>query len=326
MTFPVKTQFVITWTLTDNAGNSINNAAMVATLYAGRSTRDPDAFPGTPTSPIIGLSFSYVPSSAGLYSLPIPATLDPPLNGAGYVLVIDATVGATPVYHTEQPVVLDTAGASVDLTTVDAVKQRAEVTSTSDDNEIQGAITGFSRFILNRCGVSSLNSIMSLDETYDGNGNSRLFLRSYPIQNVTAVIMNGVSIPLSAGFGSWGIFVEASQKSIGMRGGIGNFSTFPYPSYLYGSPYYGNSRGPVFIRGQGNIEVQYSAGYNDTPEDLEYAVRCIVALNYKRKSWQDQASRGQMSAGASATTRFRDWTWPPEYENVIRFYQRKALV
>ena len=85
-------------------------------------------------------------------------------------------------------------------------------------------------------------------------------------------------------------------------------------------------KGPVFLPGQGNIEVQYTAGYGDTPEDLEYAVRCVVALNYKRKGWQDQASRGVTTQGASSTTAYRTWAWPPEYDRVFEFYQRKAIL
>src|SRR5260370_13511108 len=99
----------------------------MATLYAGRSPRDPASFPGTAVPPINNLSLAYIAASAGQYAATVPGTLDPNPDGIGYVLVVDGAVGATPVYHAEQQAVLDTVGAAIDLTTVDLVKHKAEV-------------------------------------------------------------------------------------------------------------------------------------------------------------------------------------------------------
>lgn len=284
----------------------------------------------------------------------------------------------------------------IDLTTLSRVKTRAEVASTNNDQEIQDAITAFSQWILDYTGQKSLNAIASYDEVYDGNGNSRLFLRNYPIQTLVGVTVNGVAIPASSGFNSWGAFVDQSRKSICIRGGLGNFSTFPYPSYQALQ-----RAAPAFIRGLANIGVQYTAGYpqvtitneidtiasqtialqnspwaadggvkfypslvpltlvpsapaagqyavsgglytfnaadnaaqvavtyniNQGPYDLEYAVRCVVAINYKRKSWQDQKSKATTSGGSAATTSFMNWTWPPEYQQIFDHYQRKAII
>ena len=287
---------------------------------------------------------------------------------------------------------------AIDLTTLSAVRNRIplEATSTSDDAEIQGAITAFSQWLLSFTGRTSLNSIETLDEIYDGKGNPVLFLRSFPIVTLIFVNMNGISLPFSSGFGSWGVYIEQGKRSIALRGGVGNFSTFPYPQSqaMY-------RKGPAFLPGLGNIEVAYTAGYppvavvneiatiaaqtitlqraswvadagvlyypslvpmanvlsspavgeyavsaglyvfnvtdntrqvavsydvNQAPYDLEYAVRCVVALNYKRKAWQDQASRGTTTQGASSTTRYRDWAWPPEMDKVFESYQRKAIL
>lgn len=288
---------------------------------------------------------------------------------------------------------------AIDLTMLAAVKNRAEVKSTTDDNEIAAAITGFSQWLLNRSGKSTLNSVASLDEVYDGNGNSRIFLRSSPILTLGTVTINGVAVPLSPSWNQWGAYVEQSKKSIGLRGGIGNFSTFPYPTSLL-SPW-ARGKGPVFIIGQGNVEIVYTAGYdpvsivneidvitsqtiqlqqavwvsddgvkrypsltpmtlvasapdpgeyavsaglytfnvadeglqvavsyvgNQAPYDLEYAVRCVVAINYKRKGWQDQESRSTSMQGSSATTRYRNWDWPPEYESVFDYYCRQTFI
>ena len=245
-------------------------------------------------------------------------------GNAGNRFLIDTQIVSNAGDQFEDKSTLEIRGSSLDLTDLDAVKRRAEVTSTVDDEEIQDAITGFSQHILNFCGMASLNSVVSLDETYNGNGNQVLAMRSFPVVNLSAVVMNGVSLPLSAAWNQWGVYIHQSKKFIAMRGGIGAFSTFPYPS-SYISPYrYG--KGPVFMIGQGNIEVVYSAGYSGVPYDLEYAVRCVVALNYKRKAWQDQASRSTSVQGASMTTAYRNWNWPSEYENIFQFYQRKAII
>jgi hypothetical protein len=317
LTIPVRTSFVLAWTLADTSGSPINNATVTATLYAGRSTRDPDNIPGTPVSPINNLPLPYIAASAGQYSATVPGTLDPQLDGTGYVLVIDGLVGSTPIYHKEQAVVIETAGSTVDLTTVDAVKNRAEIASDSDDVEIQSAVTGFSQWLLNWSGQASLNSIATLDEIYNGNGNNRLMLRSGPIRSLIAVTQSGLAIPLSTGPLSLGAYVGQSKRYIGIRNGGGGVL-----SYRFGS----SSRGPVFQRGEGNIEVQYTAGYPDVPSDLEYGVRCIVALNYKRKGWQDQRSRTTSAKESMATTSYQSWDFPREYWNIFLMYKREAII
>jgi hypothetical protein len=141
--------------------------------------------------------------------------------------------------------------SAIDLTTLLAVKRRAEVGLTQpggvinpvpDDVEIQAAITGFSQHLLNCSGQGSLNSVVTLDEFYNGNGNNRLMLRSWPVLSLIAVNMSGVAFPLSNSTQNWGAYVGQGGRNIAIRGGVGNFSTFPYP-YIY-SP----GKGPVFLK------------------------------------------------------------------------------
>jgi hypothetical protein len=283
----------------------------------------------------------------------------------------------------------------VDLTWLSVVKTRAEVKSSvvTEDSEIQAAITAFSSWLLYYTGQRTLNTQASFTETYSGNGNNRLFLRQRPVTNVAAVVVNGVAFPQSGAFGQWGYYIEDSQASIAVRGGLGNFSTFPYPNNYGGSI----NKLPAFQKGTGNIQVTYTAGFppvnvtndietvnantvtlgfgpwvgdigvtyypsltplvkvasapavgqyavsnglyvfnngdntnvvaltysvNQAPPDLEYAVRCVVAINYKRKGWQDLQSRGTTSGGTSATTRYANWMWPPEYQAIFDHYRR----
>src|SRR5215475_616151 len=111
LTLPVNTTFVLSWRLTDPTQNPpapINGATVVATLYAGRSPRDPGEIPGEPIPPIINLPLGFI--ADGLYSGQVPGTLNPPLDGVGYLLVVDATLSGNQIYHSENPVVLQTAG------------------------------------------------------------------------------------------------------------------------------------------------------------------------------------------------------------------------
>lgn len=197
---------------------------------------------------------------------------------------------------------------AIDLTTLAAVKNLAGAVASTDDQEIQDLITGFSQYVLARTGRDSLNSVGSYNENYDGNGNSRLFLRNSPIVSVVSVTVGAFTLQQSTSLTTSGWYIEQGKKSIGIRcaGGIIGF-------------------GPnIFSKGQGNVQVNYTAGYAATPFDLEVACREAVAIGYKRKSWQDQESKSLSGGGASGTTKYRNWALPPHVERVLLSYQRMS--
>jgi hypothetical protein len=319
--------FVLTWTLNDSQGNPINNAIVTATLYAGRSLRNPDGVPGIAINPINAVTLVYVALSAGQYAATIPGTLDPPLNGTGYVLVVDATVAGQPVYHSESPAVVETAGSNVDLTTVDQVKSWIPglQASTSDDALIQACITAWGFEWLQRTGMgnqsgdfhqSPFNAICPFAETYDGCGTLRLFLRNRPIVDVTSLTINGVQIAKSSGFSSAGFVIDGARKSIALRVGLGWGNL--WQSWQAGS--YRAFGGLRFWQGIQNVEVQYTAGYNDTPADIVQCANKVVQLNYKRRSYADERTRAM--AGGGGTISFRDWDIPVECLFVVDRYSR----
>lgn len=211
--------------------------------------------------------------------------------------------------------------AAIDLSTLDAVKERAEVSSTNDDQEIQDAITGFSQYLLTRTGVASFNTVASYLETRDGNGADIMYVRNPPIVNVAAVVVFGISIPQAGPWPNWGYYVSDDARSIKIRSG-----SFPPSNFSYYTSYNRQKYAKGFPAGQGNVALSYFGGYTAVPYDLEYAVRCVVAINYKRKAWQDLDSKSQSVQGGSSTTRYRNWAWPPEYETVFRYYQRLAVI
>ena len=143
----------------------------------------------------------------------------------------------------------------IDLTTLQAVKDFVEVQTTKDDTIIASLITSFSQWALTYCSRETLSRILSFTETYDGNGSTRLYTRNSPIQSLVAVLVNGNAMPISAGYGKAGAFIEQLGKSIGVRGGsgAGSFVTTWYPG--------GGGPAFAFWKGQGNIQIQYTAGH-----------------------------------------------------------------
>jgi|SRR5271157_464083 len=213
-----------------------------------------------------------------------------------------------------------------DITTLGAVKTRAEVdaNNSKDDQEISDAISAFSLYVMNRTGISSFANVATVTETRDGNGNDQMYVRTPPIVNVVSLTICQTSIPLAGPWPAFGYYIADDQRSIKIRGTLQS-SSYPWASRYRQSGLHRSNGG--FARGQGNVLLVYNGGYAGVPFDLEYAVRSIVAINYKRKAWQDMKSRIVDGGNAGkATTIYRDWAWPPEYEKVIEFYARRAII
>src|SRR5579863_8891565 len=89
--------------------------------------------------------------------------------------------------------------SALDLTTVQNVKDFLDVTANQDDQIIQGLITSCGAYWLWRTGLgaqnnvntqSPLNSQVSFNEWYDGNGSLRMYLRNRPIVSVSLLQIN----------------------------------------------------------------------------------------------------------------------------------------
>lgn len=331
-TIPVRTAFTLTWTLTDAQGVPINNAVMTATLYAGRSATNPTVTPGTPISPINGVTLTYVPGSAGQYAAAIAATTNPPIDGTGYVLVVDATISGTQIYHNEQPAVVETAGSTLDLTTVDQIKNWIPALASAgpgDDAVLQSCITAWGFEFLNRTGMgnqngdmlqSPFNSICTFNETYDGRGTYRLFLRNRPIRSVILLTINGIQINPSSAVSIQGWVIDGNAKSIGLRTGDSGWGGSLVQSAWQSGSYRAFAGGMRFYSGLQNVNVQYTAGYNNTPADIVECCNKVVHQNYKRRSWVDEESRAMTGGGGSI--RYRSWDIPPECQATIDRYAR----
>ncbi len=195
----------------------------------------------------------------------------------------------------------------------------------SDDATIQLCITAASLYWLWYTGrdtiadtvVSPFVAPVAYNENYDGSGSNRMFLRNVPIQSVQSLTVNTRTIPQSTAFGQAGWLIDSSQKSLVIRGGGGASQSFTSDVLFIG--FVGN----FFAKGLQNVNVQYTAGFNGVPVDIQLAATQMIAVNYKRKDWIDQASRAM--AGGAGTTSYRAWEMPQEVRSVMNNYKRYAL-
>lgn len=308
----------LTWNLTDPNNNPVSGATVTASVYENRSRTNPVVTPGTVVPGLSPIGMVETPLNSGIYIGTFAPQILSSSAVTNYVTVITARDSlGTLLSQWEIPTVVPPPQNNLDLVLLDDVKSWLGIKSgnTDDDETIQICITGFSQYVLNRTGRSSFTAVDNYIETYDGNGNMRLFLKNYPITVLNSVQIGAYTVPFSTSLTVPGIYIEQSTKSIAFRFSTG---TLLPPQNIY--PY-------RFERGQGNILVNYMAGYAEVPFDLYEAAMKAVAINYRRKDWIDMASKSiSTGGGATGTTRYRDWTLPPDIERVLTHYQRRATI
>jgi hypothetical protein len=204
----------------------------------------------------------------------------------------------------------------IELTTVDAVKSwlsgtgKAPAASTDDDN-IQACIVMWSWIFMWKVGlgadgdvpeVNPFNEPVEFNEWYDGTGHGLMFLRNNPIQSVISLNVSGRSIPLAPNYSDTGVMINSAKDALIMRGG---------PGVGYGSG--------GFDEGVQNINIVYTAGYKNTPPDIERACVIQVALTYKRRDWIGLKSKTM--AGGAGTTSYQDYECEPVVEAILNNYK-----
>lgn len=151
-----------------------------------------------------------------------------------------------------------------DLTTLDRYKTWAGISGSASDSLLERLISSASTFI-----VSWLNKpvhIKSYVEKRNGNGSSTLVLRNWPVKEVSAVTINGQSIPES-------------------NGSTHGFLHDGYNVYLVGGFY-------AFDKGIQNISVTYDAGFylEDTVKVPEEVTPAQVVVSGLSGVWVDDFS------------------------------------
>jgi len=218
----------------------------------------------------------------------------------------------------------------IDLTTLAAVKSWTGLQNTTDDQIIQDCITAFSAYVLRRTGrgpadgsipsESPLVAQVQYSETYDGTGTDRLFLKNWPIVSVSLLQIGMVQIPQSGAIGQAGYVIDGSGKSLALRNGAGNSVSGILTVGFFTTV----GRGYKFVEGIQNVQVNYTAGFDGAPEDLEMCARKVVALNYKRRQWIGQ--RSQAMAGGAGTVSYGTWEMDADCDRTINYYRRRSFV
>lgn len=150
------------------------------------------------------------------------------------------------------------------LATLTDTKAYLKVTVATDDSLLEGLINACSTAIENFCRRSFYTTTYE-NEYYDGNNTRYLNLNNYPVSAITQVMVNGVVIDPSN-------YIVKNPSGVLARIG-------PYPNTFTGLSM--SRFNTVWNRGDYNIQVSYTAGYDPIPEDLALACKMYVAAIYK---------------------------------------------
>jgi hypothetical protein len=182
-----------------------------------------------------------------------------------------------------------TAGPN-DLTTVAAV-QAYVPTAASDAGLLETLVTAESALIQSYLGYNIASQ--SWTEIRDGNGRDRLIMRNRPVSAVTSVVVDGNTIPQSAGW--------------------------PAPGWSFDEAYI-YLRGHEFRKGRGNVTLSYTAGYASVPADLAQAATELVAYRYGSRL---KAGMGIVSdTGMQQTVAYSQRDMPASVMTALEPYRR----
>ena len=154
------------------------------------------------------------------------------------------------------------------LTTLEDTKEYLEIDGTDKDNLLQQLIGAASQFIKTETGYEWVET--TYKELIDGERTETLILTQKPIISVTSLVINGETI----GSDNYYIYNESGMLK---RQDVGIYDVGYTHSFR---------RGLLFPRGQQNIEVQYVAGYDDVPYDLQKAVWSMVNTQLESKNYE----------------------------------------
>lgn len=178
-----------------------------------------------------------------------------------------------------------------DLTTLDAVKAYASISTSADDGVLKSMIAAYSEWV--RSYTSRDFTVSNYDMWRSGRGSAIMLTTQFPINDVTLVEVDGTAIPRSPQYGSYGY--RFTDQTVVLDGGA------------------------CFTFGVQNVHIQFTAGYASVPVDIAQAVNELVTLRYRTRDkmeWNSKSLAGeivsinQRDMPASVSTILRQYTNP----------------
>ena len=181
----------------------------------------------------------------------------------------------------------------MDLTTLANAKQWLGISSDADDDLLTRLITAASSCI--ETYLSRRLGSQDYAEIRDGHGGQVMTFRESPVTAVAGVAVNGVSLPLAPDTVTPGYRFTRTRIIL---------------------------QGHRFTQGHGNVSLNYTAGYETIPLDLEQA--CIELISWRYNERQHIGQSGKSLEGANVTYIVQDL--PPDVKTVLDRYRRVAPV
>lgn len=175
--------------------------------------------------------------------------------------------------------------------TVSQVKAFLGITANTDDALLLQLIEAQSTFIESWCSRSFISQFYI--ERFSGNGRAEKSLQFYPVQSVQSVMI--------------GLMVLDEVESMLENGFVLNGNQVILTK-------------SVFQQGFMNCVIEYNAGYDYIPLDIQHACIELVATRYKAKERIGMTSKGM----AGETTAFDVAAMPSHVKEILRQYKNVA--
>lgn len=179
-----------------------------------------------------------------------------------------------------------------DLTTLPRVKEWLAITASTNDALLSRLISAASDYI--ETYLSRDIALTSYQSYRDGHGGRRLMFRNYPVVSLTALKVGGVSIPPSVDGSPGFVHTETSVTLVG---------------------------GYRFDIGASNVYLEYTAGYDPIPNEIEQACIDLVSMRYRERDRIGLTSKSL--AGESVTFNTREFS--DAVGSTLVQYKRVAL-
>lgn len=179
-----------------------------------------------------------------------------------------------------------------DLTTLPKVKEWLSITTATNDALLSRLISAASDYIE---AYLSRNIARTSYQSYrDGHGGRRLMFRNYPVVSLTMLKVGALLVPPSVGGAPGFVHTETSVTLVG---------------------------GYVFDLGASNVYLEYVAGYDPIPNEIEQSCIDLVSLRYRERDRIGITSKSL--AGESVTFNTREFS--DAVGSTLAQYKRVAL-